>query len=538
MEKRKPYSRTETGDGGYIYCLDSGVLSIALGSGAEIWRSSADWWVDDFRLGDVDGNGTQDILFTLWKSYRFGEAKPSRMENSDDRVYNHLFMYTVMPGYVKEVWCSSDLPRPIYRFELDPSGDVTPISSGMLLFTEEGEYQDDFSNTGSLTYKYAWQGWGFVPVELSIYNATISFTGDLMVHRQQLADALLKGGGEYDFDYCFESISKYLRDSDYTIGNLETTFPGDPALYSDFPYFGAPDSFGAALKRAGFDMLTTSNNHCLDKGEDGLIHTLDVLDSLEIGHIGTYKTQEERDSVFLKSINGITFAFVSYTYGTNGLTVPDDKEYLVNVMNERDYHANLFADIRAAKALDPDIVIVLPHMGDEYSVVPQPKYVELVTDMLEAGADIVLATHPHILQPIKFIEVNDENCEWRRCFVAYSLGNFISSQRKKNSDAGTILNLTFEKIEGRKAYIKSASYIPTWVQFAGLSGGYDIKVLSVYDALTALENSDDYKLRAADIDRLKEVLAQTSQIVSGERIDLEKIENEYNGDVAQAFSLE
>jgi hypothetical protein len=163
MATRESISRAETGEGGYLYSLGSGVLTISLADGREIWRSDAAWWVDDFRLGDVNGDGVQDFLFSLWKSYRFGSAKPARMENDDARVRNHLFLYTVMPGYVRQVWCSSDLPRPIYHFELDPTGEVTPVSSGMLLWTEEGFYQEDFSRTPSIPCQYVWQGWGFVP---------------------------------------------------------------------------------------------------------------------------------------------------------------------------------------------------------------------------------------------------------------------------------------------------------------------------------------------------------------------------------------
>jgi hypothetical protein len=164
METRESISRIETGEGGYTYRLHSGVLTISLADGREIWRSNTAWWVDDFCLGDVDGDGVQDVLFSLWKSYRFGSAKPARLENDDDSVRNHLFLYTVMPGHVKEVWCSSDLPRPIYRFTLDPSGEVTPVSSGMLLWTQEGEYREDFSHTQAIPCQYAWQGWGFVPI--------------------------------------------------------------------------------------------------------------------------------------------------------------------------------------------------------------------------------------------------------------------------------------------------------------------------------------------------------------------------------------
>ena len=165
MAERVPVSRTETGAGGYTYCLEQGALSVLAPDGAELWRSKPDWWVDDFQLGDVDGDGVQDFVFSLWKSFRFGEAHPSRMENDDESVRNHLFVYTILSGQARSVWGSSDLPCPIYSFELDPSGRVTPVSSGMLLRTAEGEYRDDFSRTAEAERVYAWQGWGFVPVE-------------------------------------------------------------------------------------------------------------------------------------------------------------------------------------------------------------------------------------------------------------------------------------------------------------------------------------------------------------------------------------
>ncbi|MDR3206946.1 MAG: hypothetical protein LBT60_01310 [Oscillospiraceae bacterium] len=164
-EAGDPVSRTETGAGGYLYRLEGGALSVSDEGGVELWCSQEGWWVDDFRLGDVDGDGTQDFVFSLWKSYRFGEAKPARMENDDETVRNHLFLYTVLSGRVKSVWGSSDLPRPIYLFDLDPTGRVTPVSSGMLLRTQEGEYRDDFSPTEATACTYAWEGWGFVPLD-------------------------------------------------------------------------------------------------------------------------------------------------------------------------------------------------------------------------------------------------------------------------------------------------------------------------------------------------------------------------------------
>ena len=165
MEERDYVSRTETGTGGYVYRLDRGSLSVSDEDGKELWRSEKSWWVDDFRLGDVDGDGTQDFVFSLWKSFRFGEAHPARMNNDDETVRNHLFVYTVVSGHVKSIWGSSDLPFPIYSFELDPSGRVTPVASGMLLKTLEGEYREDFLQTDPVERLYAWEKWGFVPLD-------------------------------------------------------------------------------------------------------------------------------------------------------------------------------------------------------------------------------------------------------------------------------------------------------------------------------------------------------------------------------------
>jgi hypothetical protein len=165
MSQRGQAPCTETGAGGYAYNLECGTLSVSGAGGAVLWQSDPGRWVDGFRLGDVDGDGVEDFVFSLWKSYRFGKASPARMGNDDETVRNHLFVYTALSGHVKPIWGSSDLPCPVYSFELDPSGRVTPVSSGMLLRTREGEYRDDFSQTEATEHIYAWEKWGFVPIE-------------------------------------------------------------------------------------------------------------------------------------------------------------------------------------------------------------------------------------------------------------------------------------------------------------------------------------------------------------------------------------
>ena len=154
--------RKEEADG-YTYTLESGVLRVCDGAGALLWQSEDGWYVEDFRLGDVDDDGHTDLLFSLWKSYSFGPYHPARMENDDPAVRCHLFLYTMRSGRMKRLWGSSNLPRPVYSFELSLDGEKNPVASGAVLRTVEGQYTDDFSQTDTEEFVYAWRGWGFVP---------------------------------------------------------------------------------------------------------------------------------------------------------------------------------------------------------------------------------------------------------------------------------------------------------------------------------------------------------------------------------------
>ena len=158
---RPETSRTEERDG-TAYSLEGGVLRARDETGELLWQSEETWYVEDFRLGDVNGDGSADLLFTLWKSYSFGPRHPERMENDDPTPRCHLFLYTLRAGRMKSLWGTSNLPRPIYEFELSLDGEKTPVASGAVLRTSEGQYTEDFSQTQAREYTYAWQGWGFV----------------------------------------------------------------------------------------------------------------------------------------------------------------------------------------------------------------------------------------------------------------------------------------------------------------------------------------------------------------------------------------
>jgi len=497
-------NRTEA-SGNYIYVLEDGVLSFLDQNGKKIWDSDKYWFVDDFRLFDIDGDGNTDCLFSLWKSYSFYKGFD---ENDDPSVKNHLFLYTIRGGYAKSLWASSNLPRAIYSFEIS-EGTPTPVSTGAILRTVEGKYTEDYSRDEQREFTYTWQGWGFVPEEEPFTApppdtsaVKLSFVGDLMIHSRQLYEAYNAGNGAYDFGHSFEFVRDHITSADYAIGNLETVFGGKESGYTDYPTFNAPDEFALALREAGFDMLTTANNHCNDRGESGIIRTIDMLDRLGLDHIGTYKSDEERSRVFIREIKGIKFAFLSFTYGTNGIPLASDKPYLANIMSK----ALILEDIRRAKSENPDIIVVMPHMGDEYESQPGEEWRNWARFMLDCGADIVVASHPHVLQPVEFVRIDNGSEESRNCFIAYSIGNFLSSQREPPTDAGMILNLYFERDKTGEVFLSDVSYIPTWVKFTDDSGHFDITVLPVWDALNAVDNGNNVNLGESDIARLKCVL--------------------------------
>jgi poly-gamma-glutamate synthesis protein (capsule biosynthesis protein) len=491
---------------GYQFTLENGRLCVAGTDDTEIWRSKDEWFVDSFSIGDVNRDHILDMVFVVWKSYSFGAEHPARMTNEDAAVRCHLFVYSVKDNRAKPLWCSSNLPRPIYAFELNADGGQTPALSGARLVTWEGTYTEDYSKTASSEYVYEWSGWGFSPVSY----ATLAVVGDLMCHKAQTQDALSKGGGlQYDFSYAFKYIAPYISAADYAIGNLETTITLPGRQPSDFPLFAVPASFAEAIKAAGFDFVTMANNHALDFGKEGLTHTLQVLDDLGLEHTGTYATETDSQKITLVDVNGITFAILSYTYGTNGIPIPQDSPWCVNRLDK------IKDGIAQAKQLNPDIIIAMPHMGIEYETTTRQMFKNEVYEWLKAGADLVLTTHPHVLQPAEFVTITDENGTERNCFAAYSLGNFISSQRTVPRDYGMIANLSFSKVSGQKATLDSVDLKPVWVKFISPDGAYDITVLPVSELDKPEFAAAVNGLRPKDVKRVETVKLEFARMFFG-----------------------
>lgn len=276
------------------------------------------------------------------------------------------------------------------------------------------------------------------------YTAVIASTGDLMCHLKNLKAGYDAQSGSFDFTRFFRLVKPYLSQADYTLGNLETTLAEGDSLedFSGFPLFKTPDAFAEALEDAGFDLLTTANNHMLDNGFTGLSRTLDVLDQLGLAHTGSARTQQEAQQYTLVDVQGIRFGFLAYTYPISIKRTPAEmKSAALNLFDLE----KAKADIAAIRASGAEVVLVSLHWGpQENNSEPSHDFRQAVESLLEAGADGILGHHPHVLQPMEWVEV-ERGGETVRCPVLYSQGNFHCNPANEGNAESCISYLTFEK---------------------------------------------------------------------------------------------
>ena len=319
-------------------------------------------------------------------------------------------------------------------------------------------------------------------------DTTINLTvvGDIMAHESNFKDAYDATNKIYDFSYVFDQVQKYLTSADITVGNLETTFAGAEAGYSGYPNFNTPEQLATDLVELGFDVVSTANNHSLDKGYNGLESTLNELDKVNLSHTGTYRSKEEQDTIITKNVNGINIAFLSFTYGTNGIAVPAGKEYCINLIDN-----NLILDqISKAKALKPDLICVFMHWGQEYKLQQNSTQEQLADLLFKNGVDIILGSHPHVLEPMEKRIVTLEDRTTKDGFLIYSLGNFVSGQVIEDTRNSIILQLQITKHVAGNITIDSYNYIPTYMYDKGAGQTKRFKILDINKCITDYDNGN------------------------------------------------
>ncbi|WP_347549168.1 CapA family protein [Pseudalkalibacillus hwajinpoensis] len=286
-------------------------------------------------------------------------------------------------------------------------------------------------------------------------SLTLAAVGDILIHDRVYENAV--EGSDYNFSPMLKGVQKYLESTDITFANQETVIGGTAIGLSSYPSFNSPTEVGDALKASGVDIVSMANNHTLDRGEKAIQNAIKHWNNLGILYTGSYASKEDRNKIRTIEHEGISVAFLAYTYGTNGISPPSGKPYLVNYI-DKDL---ISKEIQEAKAI-ADTVVVSIHFGNEYERYPNHNQLSLASHIAEAGADLILGHHPHVLQPLEWIQTTDN----RRVLVAYSLGNFLSGQRFDYKDIGGILKLTIKKEQFRgnsTITVESPSFTPTYV---------------------------------------------------------------------------
>jgi len=351
-------------------------------------------------------------------------------------------------------------------------------------------------------------------IENAVTEATIAAVGDIMVHDTQLEFAYDWETGEFDFAESFEVISEHLSKPDYTIANLETTFGGidtwtEDAFqgYTGYPCFNSPPVLANNLKDAGIDFVGTANNHTLDSHADGIQSTIEVLDEVGLAHTGTF-TELDAPRYSIQEVNGIRIAIMAYTYGANGFVLPEESKGYFNSFDDYDQAKidQMYKDVEKAAALeDVDLVAVMLHMGEEYQYTPSAKTQEVVDQLFASGCDIVLGSHPHVLEPFEVRTITNEDGTTRQGFVIYSLANFISSQyytseTPVHKDVGVMLNMKIQKTGSQKPVITELSFLPTYCQWTTTT----IRVIPIEHALNSYESGENlYALSETNYQRMQ-----------------------------------
>ena len=280
---------------------------------------------------------------------------------------------------------------------------------------------------------------------------TIKAVGDNLMHSPIYNSCKVEGG--YNFDGLYENIIPYIEDADIAAINQETIFVDDAQTFSGYPAFGTPRQVGESIEKAGFNLITHATNHTYDRGYNALMHTIDFWKKYDhITVLGINESEEKQEEIEIFEKGDLKAALLNFTYGLNGYRLPQDKPYLVNIIDCGEENAAL---LKKAEE-NADITIVFLHFGTEYTHIPTEQQKKEIEFLVQNGPDVIIGGHPHVIQPV--CEHISEN--GNKAVVFYSLGNFISNQSGTDKILGGMASVTITKENGKVA-VESYEMLPT-----------------------------------------------------------------------------
>ena len=363
--------------------------------------------IQDCLYADIDKDGREDKIVLLWKQGRFGKHRPFWVEEDEKELSQHIFIYDVLEGgELRQKWFASDIGREVRRMKI-----IGPDRDTLLL--------EDVDGNNTL---WRWQSWGLKNVKNEV--KMVSF-GDNIIHQEIMDYADRCENGNYGFLY--EPVVKEVKDADIATFGAETVLVDKKSAIGGYPSFGTPLEVGEALTDAGFDVAVCGNNHALDRGIYGIDVTVSFYEENGIKAIGVQKSTDEEEKPYeILSRNGLKFALFSYTYGTNGMDASSKYPFAVHYLPvKEDDRGKALEDFSAARE-EADFVIVFTHWGDEYAKEITDEQAEMAKFFADAGADVIIGSHPHVVQKVDEII----NSDGKKTIVFYSLGNFRAFQGK------------------------------------------------------------------------------------------------------------
>ena len=341
--------------------------------------------------------------------------------------------------------------------------------------------------------------------KLPANKMSLLFIGDIMGHDEQIWSAENRETHTYSYDTVFTYVRPLISEAGISIANFEVTLAGPP--YKGYPQFSSPAALAVACRNAGIDYLVTANNHAADRGKTGIAGTINRLDSIGISHTGTFLSRESKDALQPLMIrkNGFSIALLNYTYGTNGNAVPEP--VIVNILDKE----SVTRDIEKAKSLNPDMLILFLHWGTEYDTVPTPEQSELAAFFFSKGIDLIIGSHPHVLQKMLWYR---EGSAMNKA-VVYSLGNFISNQRKPKTDGGSMVKIELEKT-GDIWKVSNAGFYLTWVYTPIIKYRKQFYILPCSE----FENKPEFFANPADFIQMKKFIDDSRALLYKQNINI------------------
>ena len=301
-------------------------------------------------------------------------------------------------------------------------------------------------------------------------EVSIVMAGDNLIHKPVIA-AGKKADGSYDYTYMYEEVKDYVNQFDLRFINQETPMIDDESKYSGYPTFGSPLGIGDAVAATGFNGVSMATNHICDKGTQGIQDSYGLWMKYDIPVFGIHMNEEEDDIWYIQK-NDIRLAVVNYTYGTNGISLPSGKEYMIDTF----YDKNAIADTLAVAEKEADATIVIAHWGTEYQSRPSQWQREMAQFLADNGADVIFGMHPHVVQPVERVYTEDGH----EVPVFWSLGNFISGQSEVPRMLGMFGKVTITKDPKNGTYVSYVGADPVVTHISTYSEQFKVYLLDDY----------------------------------------------------------